>query len=153
MANVRSISRSIPMACSTMFPTISKSQTLLVQCVVIVLRRGYPTQADSWNNWVRILYCVLQPEGVVLHISLGKFFGTVALNELILYANSGALYRSLSVAMTRYSPSVECHTDLQAPPPLYDSCKEVIDTMQWSETSVRFGYPWQVSLYGYIPLH
>ncbi|KAM0797557.1 hypothetical protein BDR22DRAFT_892189 [Usnea florida] len=55
----------------------------------------------------------------------------------------GSQYGSLSVGMSRYSPSVECLNDLRAPPPLYDSCKEVIDTMQWSETSVKFGYPWQ----------
>ena len=70
-----------------------------------------------------------------------------------LYTNLGAQYRSLSVGISHYFPSVNCYYDLRSPPPSYDSCKEVIDTMQWSETSVRFGYPWQVSLYRYTPLH
>ena len=88
----------------------------------------------------------------MIHTSLGKFFDAVSLKKLILYANSGS-YGSLSVGMSRYYPSVECLNDLRAPPPLYDSCKEVIDTMEWSETSVTFGYPWQVSLFRYISVH
>ena len=73
---------------------------------------------------------------------------------MILYANSGVAYRSLSVEMSRFYPSVGCHNDFPSPP-LYDSCKEIIDTMQWSETPVKFGNHMDVSLYGYdsLPLN
>ena len=64
--------------------------------------------------------------------------------------NSGVKYRSLSVEMSRYSPNVECHRILSAPPPSYNSCKQLLDTMQWSNTMVEFGLPWQVRLSGSI---
>lgn len=100
--------------------------TYFILCLTIRIRRS---PYFTWHSFSR---------RVVQHINL--------------YASSGVQYRALSVEMSRYSPSVECHNDIPSPPPSYDSCKEIIDAMQWSETIVKFGYPWEVSLSGGISL-
>ena len=58
--------------------------------------------------------------------------------------SSGVEYGSLSVELRRSYSIAKCINDLTSAPPLYDSCKEILNTMQWSTNLVKFGYPWQV---------
>ena len=58
----------------------------------------------------------------------------------------GVMYRSISVDVMRYSPQVQCHNAARSTPPSYYSCLEVLDRMQWSESMITFGFPWQVRL-------
>ncbi|KAF6231089.1 hypothetical protein HO173_010789 [Letharia columbiana] len=69
-----------------------------------------------------------------------------------LVTNLGIRYRSLSAEISRYYPNVECRDQTTSAPPSYDSCKDILDTMQWSESLTNFGLPWQVRLVAEIPL-
>ncbi|KAM0799912.1 hypothetical protein BDR22DRAFT_853453 [Usnea florida] len=63
----------------------------------------------------------------------------------------GIKYRSLSVEMSRYSPKVVCHRGSRRLPPSYNSCKQMLDTMQWSNTMTEFGLPWQPRAQIHLP--
>lgn len=63
----------------------------------------------------------------------------------------GVEYRSLSVEMSRTFTAADCHNELGSPPPSYESCKEILDSMQWSNTLTKFGLPWQPGVQVRLP--
>lgn len=84
-----------------------------------------------------------------MHFPLGTT-GTTGITEFFNLTNieilgsSGIQHRSLSVEMSRSYSIAECENDIESAPPLYGSCREIIDTMPWSTNPVTFGLPWQV---------
>ena len=52
--------------------------------------------------------------------------------------------------MSHYTPRVFCHHETTRSLPSYNSCKQMLDTMQWSTTRTEFGLPWQVRLSRYL---
>ena len=88
-----------------------------------------------------------QTSGIHIRMTNPRPAEFVQITDNLFSRGSGIKHRSILVEVRSYFPNVECHDILTPLGPSYNSCKDLLDAMLWSETLVSFGFPWQVRLF------